>query len=73
VQCLARTTAFSFVPKATMKKPARQTDHKLELELQRARELVDQNHQEARKMLIRAMAISEVSRKRVIASMTFPA
>jgi hypothetical protein len=56
-----------------MKKPARQTDHKLELELQRARELVDQNHQEARKMLIRAMAISEVSRKRVIASMTFPA
>jgi hypothetical protein len=52
-----------------MKTSARQTNLELELELQRARQLFDQSRHEARKMLVRAMAISEVARKRVLATM----
>jgi hypothetical protein len=57
------------MPKTTMKTSARQTNLELELELQRARQLFDQSRHEARKMLVRAMAISEVARKRVLATM----
>ncbi len=57
------------MPKATVKKPIRQADLKLELDLQRAHQLSEQCRQEARKMVVRAMAISEVVRKRVFAIM----
>jgi hypothetical protein len=52
-----------------MKTSDHQVNLRLELELALARQLFDQSRDEARKMLVRAMAISEVARKRVFATM----
>jgi hypothetical protein len=55
-----------------MKKPSRQSNLKLELELQRARELFAQNRHEARQLLIHARAIAKTTRKRLSRHMTLP-